>query len=210
MTDTFDSDIFHDEAVLAHLAYRDWARSDAESMSEFVHRRRTVNLSVLVRDAIENVLSENEKTVIRMFYYDKLSASQISNRLCLNKSTVTRTLSRAEEKLQKALGYVVRYQQGMMDVPCLPVAVRQAMMVDAARLGKWSDFPGEILRRMQAENISESTLSKGLELSAEHLHNILSGSDNPSPTEIVQFAAFFGVSTDALLKGAEHEHKIPS
>lgn len=58
-----------------------------------------------LRMCIEEDLSPRQKEVLVMHYYQGLSVTSIVDHIGVNKSTVSRTLKRAVEKLRKCLKY---------------------------------------------------------------------------------------------------------
>ncbi|MBR5618409.1 MAG: hypothetical protein IKW76_01595, partial [Clostridia bacterium] len=142
-----------DEAAMARLSFAHWEQSEAETMAEYVIRRRTFDLAALVRQVIEEELTGTEQQVIRLRFYDNLMTHEIAQRLRMNKSSVSRALTSAEEHIRQYLKYVVRYQYDLEHVPFLPLAVRKAMAVSAARYGK-PDAASALRRLRTAENLS--------------------------------------------------------
>lgn len=57
----------------------------------------------VLRDALEHELTPRQKQIILMRFYEQNSVGQIAERLRLDKSTVSRTLSRAKERLRRNL-----------------------------------------------------------------------------------------------------------
>lgn len=190
-----------DEAAMASLAYRQWERSQAESMAEYVHRRRTVDLSMLLEDAIQNELTEREREIVTMHYFDCLTVSQIAQRLSVGKSIVSRTLVRAEEKIRRVLRYAVQYQYNLKNVSFLPLAVREAMVSACARHRTAGSFAERLLQARQCENISQDKLSACVQIVPERLARLESGEALPDADEILRLALFFDMTTDQLLKG---------
>lgn len=52
-------------------------------------------------------LRPRQQQLLHMFYYDGKSVSAIARELSVNKSTVTRTLQRAQDRLRKSLRYAM-------------------------------------------------------------------------------------------------------
>ncbi len=71
MTDIPNALPTSDEAAMARLSYLDWERSQAEELAEYVYRRRSVDLSLLMGEAIANELTNAEQTVVSKYYYEQ-------------------------------------------------------------------------------------------------------------------------------------------
>jgi DNA-binding CsgD family transcriptional regulator len=189
-----------DETAMAQLAYSRWERAEAESMAEYVSRRRTVDLAALVRQVTEEELSDAEKQVVRMRYYENRTPIEIANLLHLHKSTVSRTLANAEAHIRQCLKYVVRYQYNLRHVPFLPLAVREAMAVSAARYGT-GDAASYLRRLRQGENLSPDAVAAAVGIPNRRLRDIEDGQAVPDARELLRLASFYGVCADSILKG---------
>ena len=53
-----------DETAMAQMAYAQWERAEAENMAEYISRRRTVDLASLVRQVMQEELTDTERTAI--------------------------------------------------------------------------------------------------------------------------------------------------
>lgn len=192
---------FADEASMAQLAYDRWARAQAENMAEFIYRRRTVDLAILLRQAIDEELNDNQRKMIRMRYYENKTPTQIARLTGLHLSTVQRTLKLAEETLQKRLKYVVEYQHNLTEVPILPLVVREAMVVSAARHTVAHAFPERLHTLRVGENLSADAVADAAEIPPERYALLESGEKEANAGELLRLSAFFNVSVDSLLKG---------
>lgn len=57
------------------------------------------------RVAVHNELTEQQRTYIMAYYYNRLTMKEIAKQFAVNKATVSRTIKRAEQRLQRALRY---------------------------------------------------------------------------------------------------------
>lgn len=55
--------------------------------------------------AMDEELTDRQKEIVNMFFFDGKSLTEISNILGVNKSTVSRHLTRSKEKLRSALSF---------------------------------------------------------------------------------------------------------
>ncbi len=58
-----------------------------------------------VKRAIKRELTPRQQEIVRMVFYEHLSQAEAARRMGLNRSTVCRTLHRAEQRLRKYLQY---------------------------------------------------------------------------------------------------------
>lgn len=57
------------------------------------------------RVAVRDELTEQQCTYIMAYYFERLTMEEVSERFAVNKSTVSRTIKRAEQRLQRVLRY---------------------------------------------------------------------------------------------------------
>jgi AraC-like DNA-binding protein len=189
-----------DEAAMARLSYSRWEQSEAETMAEYVTRRRTVDLAALVRQVIEEDLVGTEKQVVSLRFFENLMTHEIAQRLHMNKSSVSRALASAEEHIRQYLKYVVRYQYSMENVPFLPLAVREAMAVSAARYGK-ADAASKLRRLRMGEHLTLEKTAGAVGIEPGRLRDLENGGAVPDARELLRLASFYGVCVDSILKG---------
>lgn len=79
-----------------------WMRENAPDNAEQLSRLRR-NL----RQAREKELTPRQKEILSMYFDQGMNIPQIAGTLKLNRSTVSRTLRRAKERLYRALRYAL-------------------------------------------------------------------------------------------------------
>ena len=77
-----------------------WLRENAETNNEQMSRLRRNLLK-----AIDEDLTPRQREVVSMHYFNGLSVAKIAEKLNVDRSTVSRTLARAEQNLRKMLKY---------------------------------------------------------------------------------------------------------
>ncbi|MBQ7004714.1 MAG: sigma-70 family RNA polymerase sigma factor [Oscillospiraceae bacterium] len=71
-------------------------------------RQRAVMQDALHR-TIERDLTARQRQLILMYFYDELDVTEIAKETNLDKSTVSRTLKRAKERIRKSMQFYVDY-----------------------------------------------------------------------------------------------------
>ena len=83
---------------------------DKNEICAFLSLSRKNMVSKLLRLAIDSELDGIQKDIIKMIWYDGLSATKTAEKLGVSKSTVTRQSKKAYDKLRSSLKYVMLYQ----------------------------------------------------------------------------------------------------
>jgi len=91
------------------------------------------------RVAIRDELTEQQRTYIMAYYFERLTMEEVSERFAVNKSTVSRTIKRAEQRLQRVLRYA---HPRLLDHPKRSVT-RKSTCNTKKRRQKTNRFPKE-------------------------------------------------------------------
>ncbi len=191
----------NDEFLVDTVAYSRWVRSEAEDADTYVRRRKVIDLAQIVRSVIENDLTESQRTMIRMHYFENLSVTQIADKTQVSLSSVVKTIRRAEENIRHAVQYVVQYQYDMRNMTVLPCAVREALVTAAGRYGRGTDVADRLRRLREGECLSLSAVSAGTHIPQERLQALEEGKSLPDCGELIRLSAYYDVTTDSILKG---------
>lgn len=178
--------------------------TQCETPAEYAWRKREVDMANLLELAIENELTQTEREVVKLYWYDSETVTSIANKKGINPSAVGRTLSRAKEKLENVLKYAVLYQNDMNNEEVIPVILGRARVIAAAKRTVYRT-PGErILGLRQAQNLARESLASALGISSKRLENI-ENNVTPDADELLSLSVFFDVTTDYILKGESDE-----
>lgn len=178
-----------------------------EVPAEYAWRKRDVDMSVLLEQAIENELSETEKNTVRDHWYESMSVAEISSKRGISTSAVSVTLKRAQDKLYRVLGYAVKYQRGITDETAVPIFIGRARVVASARNSSGESLAQRIQNLRLSQNLSRKALSKGSLVSAGRIAAIESGKADPDIRELVALCDFFGVTADYIVKGEKYDRE---
>lgn len=75
------------------------------SLNNGDNRKQLDQIKNYLSKAIDEELTDRQKQIINMFFFDGKTLTEISNVLEINKSTVSRHITRSKEKLKDALQY---------------------------------------------------------------------------------------------------------
>ena len=177
--------------------------SACEAPAAYAWRKRAVDLSVLVDQAIRCELTAAERQAVLLHWYRGLNISQTAQTLGISRSTASMTLQRAQRRLEQALRYVVQYQHDAPSPSLVPLAVRRAAVVAAARAGL-PDAVGDRLRVLrEREAIPPGEAAKLAGIAPKRLAVIEAGASLPCTEELLRLSAFYQVPADFILKGVD-------
>ncbi len=192
-----------EEADMAQRACCGRVCNMCESPAEYAWRRRTVDLALLLEDAVAHDLSEPERAAVEKYWFDGMTLTQVAAETGRAPPNVARTLERAKQKLHAALRLTVMYQYNLENADLVPLAVRKAAAVAAAQRHK-ARSTGETLRNLRLrENISAAQLAKTLEIPFGRLRAAETEKIQLNANELLLLAAFFNTTADFILGGDE-------
>lgn len=79
-----------------------WLRANAEDNSQQMERLRRC-----LRLARQKELTARQRQMLSLYYDEEMTIPQIAQKLRLNRSTVSRTIRRAKERLYRCLRYIL-------------------------------------------------------------------------------------------------------
>ncbi len=88
--------------LLDLVSLQQWQKSSAEDNHQRIQR-----LLRYLPVAMKEDLTPRQQQLLQMFYYDGKTVTDIARELSINKSTVSRTLHRARDRLRKSLRYAL-------------------------------------------------------------------------------------------------------
>lgn len=189
-----------DEIKTAQLACCGRCCDQCEVPAEYAWRKRDVDMAVLLDKAIENELTETERETVMLYWFESETATEIANRKGINPSAVNRTLTRAQEKLEKALKYAVIYQNQLSSESAIPVILGRARVIAAAKKAGGGTTGDRITRLRQSQNLTRASISSATGISEKRLEK-LEKDAIPDGNEVISLSRFFDVSADYILKG---------
>jgi RNA polymerase sigma factor (sigma-70 family) len=79
--------------------------NDPHDQNEQDNREQLVRLKRILHQVICHRLTQRQKEILLLYYYENKSMPQIAEMLGIHKSTVSRTLSRARDNIRKYLEF---------------------------------------------------------------------------------------------------------
>ncbi len=130
---------------------------------------------------------------MRAVFYDGKTLSEVSAEKGVSPAAVSAALSKAKQKLKKALDYVIIYQNELEGGRGTEALLNYAVSVNAARQSAGAS-PGEKLKNLRAARaIPSSVAAKALGIDRARLLEIESGSAEPLAAEVLGLCEIYGV-----------------
>ena len=78
-----------------------------DNYDDHTNKVQLAKIKKALADVVQNEISARQKELIVLYYYKRMNIPEIADLLGLNKSTVSRTLSRARRKILSRLKYMM-------------------------------------------------------------------------------------------------------
>lgn len=196
-----DNSFTFQDYITARESYEQWERSKAETADEYALRRRQIELYALVNEVISNELNEKDRELVRLHWYDNISATDIAEMLGVEKSTVYRRLDRITDTIYDKLKYAIQYRYGSdYSKNVKPIIKTQGCNLFAAR----PDNTGERIRNLRmCQCLSIEDVSKMTEIDSHRLSEIEAQMKPATTDELKKLCILFGKSCDYMVFGNE-------
>ena len=178
-----------------------------ETPAEYAWRKREVDMSLLLERAIEDELTEIEKEIVKEYWFDSDSLKVIAQRRKIKSPTVKGTLNRAEKKIERALRYVIFYQQGIMSESVVSAVACRAKAIASARNSSAKGMSERINNLRVSQGLTFEKMQKATGITQSKLIEIENGVVSDI-SDLIILSEFFGVTTDYILKGEINEKNI--
>ncbi|MBQ6266863.1 MAG: sigma-70 family RNA polymerase sigma factor [Clostridia bacterium] len=177
--------------------------SACEAPAAYAWRKRAVDLSALVDQAVRRELTAPERRAVVLHWYRGFSVSETAQALGVSRPTVSVTLQRALRRLEQVLQYVVAYQHDLQTTALVPLAVRRAAAVSSARAFLPASVGARLRTLREREAIPCETAASLLGFQSDRLESLEAGRVTLRTSELLKLSGFYQVSTDLILKGAD-------
>ncbi len=187
------------DAFTAESQYNSWQTKQYESLDEFMLRKRRIELIALVKKIVKNELSEKDKTIITLHWYEGKTITQTAAVLGVDKSTVSKRLDRINEIVYDKMKYALEYRYGKEHSNTVGFLVKNK---DALCCGV---KPESMSQRIKALRLSQamtiSDVSEMTNISEERLEKIERAEKDIYSGDLAKIAVAFKTSADYIIFG---------
>lgn len=189
------------DRVWDRQAFRLWEGqsflTDGERQKEQAAHRLAQALDAIVREE----LSPSQRQVLERCWFDGAKAAQVAREMGCNRSTVTRTLRRAQEQIYDRLKYAVfalREEDGPQD--CAGAVAQAAQSLAVSRLPE--ETVGQRVQKLRMRRaMSRKQLADALSTEESAVSRWERDVALPDTQAVIGLARLFGVRTDEILFG---------
>ena len=198
------------QEICDRSAFRSWSEQAFLSPEEERGRQPTCRLAQALDVIIQEELTPPQRQVLERYWFDGEKLAQIARELGQNRSSVSRTLRRAQKNIYGSLKYAVLALRGEAQEQEFSLAVSQAAKVLAAR-GQPADTMGERIRKLRAQRaLTKKQLAAALCVDEAAVSRWERDVELPDTSALMHLAQLFGVRADDILFGAGESAGSPA
>lgn len=198
------------QEICDQSAFRSWSEQAFLSPEEERGRQTTCRLAQALDVIIQEELTPPQRQVLERYWFDGEKLAQIARELGQNRSSVSRTLRRAQKNIYGSLKYAVLALRGEAQEQEFSLAVSQAAQVLAAR-GQPADTMGERIRKLRAQRaLTKKQLAAALCVDEAAVSRWERDVELPDTSALMHLAQLFGVRADDILFGAGESAGSPA
>lgn len=183
--------------------YDRWAAKKCETLDEFLLRKRKIELNNLVKKVIENELSETEKEIVKLHWYENKNITETAEALGINKATVSKKLDKINDKIYEKLKYAIEYRFGRDYLP------QSAVIIKSKDPFIHSIEPISTAKRIRhlraSQAMSLHDVSEMTNISIHRLERIENAEADATASDLAKIAIAFRTSTDYIVFGNERK-----
>lgn len=195
-----NNSFYKEDLENAKLAFSRWQSSQQETLDEYMMRKRKIELIYLVRQVIENELSESDREIVNLHWYQGKNITETADIIGLSRSSTSRRLDGINDIIYDKLKYALQYRYGKDYSSSVRVIIKSK---DTACF--FSDSEETLAQRVkklrmnQGMTLEDARYMTGI--SKEHLEAIEKGKCQATAEDVRLIATAFKTSGDYIIFG---------
>ncbi len=186
-----------------HLAYQSWAGQAFLSAEEERHRQTVCRLARALEQIIQEELSPSQRQLLERCWLEGEKPAQIARETGRSRSTVSRTLRRAQEVIDSRLKYAVLALEREKEESDYLQMVSQASQVLAASSHEGHTIGGRVQRLRMQHALTKKQLAAALSCDEAAVSRWERDVELPDTAALMRMVQLFSIRADDLLFGEE-------
>ncbi len=192
-----EKNISTDEAC---TRFFNWKDASIENAKEYESRIRKLKLIKVMKSIMENELTENQRDIVRLHYFEHKNGEEIGRMYGINRSTVSRILTKVESIIRENMKYVAEYSELNLNEEVPPVRVAQAIAFITADSAKADTIGGRIRKTRLSKLLTQEQVAMAVGMTAQRI-DMIEKTGNMTVQEMMKLIFFFSVSADYIIFG---------
>ncbi|MBO7319767.1 MAG: helix-turn-helix domain-containing protein [Clostridia bacterium] len=186
----------------AALAFSLWQGTQHETVDEYLLRKRKIELNCLVKKVISNELSDLDREIVRLHWYNGNSITDTAKVLGIDRSKVSRRLDKINDTIYDKLKYAMEYRYGRDYSASVKMIIKNkdALCLVSEDLSS----PCKRIRNLrvtQGFTLEDAQTMTGIDV--KKLDEMEKGKRDISVRDVVRIATAFKASGDYIIFGSD-------
>lgn len=184
----------------ACTTFFNWKDAAIENAKEYETRIRKLKLLKIMKSIMENELTQTQRDIVRLHYFEHKNGEEIANMYGINRSTVSRMISKIEGIFRENMRYAFEYSELNLADEVPPIKVAQAIAFITAETAKASTIGERVKRTRLSKLLTQEQVAEAVGMTASRL-DMIEKSGNMTLQELMKLIFFFSVSADYIIFG---------
>ena len=180
-------------------AFLRWQAEAADTPDEYTLRKRKAELYALVRRVIKNELDPTSQELVRLYWYEKKSLSEISEIMGLDKSTLSRKEKRINDIIYDKLKYAIEYRYGRSFNETARLVIKSRSPVCIPCDGE--SISRRLINLRLIQSLDRNDIADASGISHRRMELIESNGGSATADELSRLARLYGTTSDYILFG---------
>lgn len=185
--------------INAKESFINWHGKINESVESYILRQRKAELRELVKKVVKNELSDYDRLIVNLRWYENLSVTEIAEKLGVDRSTVNRHLDKINNVIYDKLKYAIEYRYGRSYCDAAKLIIKSSDAYDCTVKSNEVSARLMSLRSNQCLSLNEVASLTGID--EERLRILEEQGRKMTMTELKKLCIFYRCSSDYLLFG---------
>lgn len=188
------------DALSAKEVFSRWQAEQSQEIDDYILRQRKAELQSLVRQVIRNELSEPDRRLVQLHWYEGAAKEEIAHMTGMSRSAVYRRFEKINTILYEKLKYAIEYRYGTGSTQTAKVIIKQCTACPAD-FGTLSEIGKRLYRLRESQILTLEEVGKLTGIGEKRLGTIEKNGKDMTMLEVKKLAAFYKVSTDYIIFG---------
>lgn len=185
--------------INAKESFLRWQGNISESVDSYILRQRKAELNELVRKVIENELSDYDRVIVKMRWYQNYTVTEIAEKLGVDRSTVNRHLEKINNTIYDKLKYAIEYRYGKSYTQKAKLIIKNNDAYSSTVKSHEVSDRIRKLRNNQCLSVGDVETLTGIDNA--RLSEIEKHGNRMTMTELKKLCTFYRCSSDYILFG---------
>ena len=185
--------------INAKESFINWQGKISESVDSYILRQRKAELRELVKRVVKNELSDYDRIIVNLRWYENYTTAEIAEKLGVDRSTVTRHLDKINNIIYDKLKYAIEYRYGRSYSDTAKLIIKSSDAYTCTV--KSNEVSDRLMNLRNKQCLTLDDVSSLTGIDSKRLSELEKQGGKMTMTELKKLCTFYHCSSDYLLFG---------